>query len=167
VHHAAQAHLQSHIAALNTQATPVPHHQHTTTLAEASTAGSQVHHDGSQGSTHYQSAHIDLRSPADPGPSTNHHFQDMNLAFADTSHQQMDRCLIQDPDLLLGIRCFVDASTAPDQQPQTSRSAGIGIIFLNSQVQPEQKIQIKAIMTMTQSVIMAEAAALALAVKLA
>jgi hypothetical protein len=34
-------------------------------------------------------------------------------------------------------------------------------------VQPEQKIQIKAIMTMTQSVIMAEAAALALAVKLA
>jgi hypothetical protein len=94
VHHAAQAHLQSHIAALNTQATHVPHHQRTTTLAEASTAGSQVHDDGSQGSTHYQSAHIDLRSPADPGPSTNHHFQDMNLAFADTSQQQMDRCLI-------------------------------------------------------------------------
>jgi hypothetical protein len=91
----------------------------------------------------------------------------MNLAFADTSHQQMDRCLIQDPDLLPRIRCFLDASTAPDQQPQTSQSAGIGIIFLNSQVQPEQKIQIKAIMTMTQSVIMAEAAALALAVKLA
>jgi ribonuclease HI len=61
----------------------------------------------------------------------------------------------------------VDASTSPDQQPQVNRNAGIGIIFHNPMLQPEQKIEIQAIMTTTQSVIMAEAAALALAANIA
>jgi hypothetical protein len=57
----------------------------------------------------------------------------------------------------------VDASTLPDQPNQQPRRAGIGILFVNTQVKPVQTIYIKAAMTQTLSVIMAEAAAMALA----
>lgn len=47
----------------------------------------------------------------------------------------------------------------PIQQP---RSVGIGILFMNTQVQPVQTIYIKATMTQTFSMIVAEVAAMAL-----
>jgi len=51
----------------------------------------------------------------------------------------------------------------PDNHPQQPRSAGLGIFFVNSQVQPTQTIYVKAKVSGIHSVIMAEAAALALA----
>jgi len=70
---------------------------------------------------------------------------------------------LQIPALIPGVRCYVDASTAPDHPSLPPRMAGLGIFFVNTQVQPAQMIYIKAQMSGTHSVLMAEAAALALA----
>lgn len=67
------------------------------------------------------------------------------------------------PALLQGPRCYVDASTAPDQSNAQPRLAGLGIFILNLQEQPAQAIYIKAKLQACTSVIMAEAASLALA----
>jgi hypothetical protein len=67
------------------------------------------------------------------------------------------------PTLLLGVKCYVGASTAPDHPSLPPGLAGLGIFFVNTQVQPAQTIYIEAHLSGTQSVIMAEAAALALA----
>lgn len=74
---------------------------------------------------------------------------------------------VLNPTLAPGIKCYVDASTAPDHEPTISRTAGIGIFFVNPQVQPVHTIYIRAQMTQTLSVLMAEAAAMALAATLA
>lgn len=76
---------------------------------------------------------------------------------------QMDRYTILMPALLPGVRCYVDASLLPDQPLMSPRAAGLGVLLVNTQVQPAQTIYIKAIMSDAHSVIMAEAAALALA----
>jgi hypothetical protein len=57
----------------------------------------------------------------------------------------------------------VDASTDPDQTNLTLRPAGLGIFILNFQDQRIQAIYIKAKLQSCSSVIMAEAACLALA----
>jgi hypothetical protein len=75
----------------------------------------------------------------------------------------MNRLTALHPALLPGIRCYVDAATAPDNQPTIIRKAGIGILFVNPQVQPVQTIYIRAQLSQALSVLMAEAAALALA----
>jgi hypothetical protein len=75
----------------------------------------------------------------------------------------MNRFTVLHPALLPGIRCYVDAATAPDNQPTIIRKAGIGILFVNPQVQPVQTIYIRAQLSQALSVLMAEAAALALA----
>jgi hypothetical protein len=67
------------------------------------------------------------------------------------------------PALLLDSRCYVDASTSLDQAGAAPTIAGLGIFILNFQVQPTQTIYIKATLTSCSSVIMAEAASLALA----
>ena len=69
---------------------------------------------------------------------------------------------VHDP-LLQGIRCYADASTLPDHPSIPSRKAGIGVFIINNQMQPPQTIYIKALMTGSNSVLMAQAAALALA----
>jgi hypothetical protein len=76
---------------------------------------------------------------------------------------QMDRYMVLMSTLLPGIRCFVDASTQPDQTTNHVSLAGIGILIVNTQVHPMQTTYIKAAMTATHSVITAEAAAMALA----
>ena len=91
---------------------------------------------------------------------TNNQASNHNQLYNDT---QMDRYTIQMLASLPGVRCYVDASTALDHPSQQPRLAGLGIFFVNTQVQPAQTIYIKAHMPATQSVIMAEAAALALA----
>ncbi|XP_021318754.1 uncharacterized protein LOC8083452 isoform X2 [Sorghum bicolor] len=57
----------------------------------------------------------------------------------------------------------IDASTLPDQPNMSMRQAGLGIFFLNTRVQPAQGIYIKAKLEACSSVLMAEAASLALA----
>ena len=74
-----------------------------------------------------------------------------------------DRYLVRLPALLQGVRCYTDASTSPDLPSLTPRNAGIGLFIINTQIHPAQTIYIKAIMTATTSVLMAEAAAMALA----
>jgi len=71
------------------------------------------------------------------------------------------------PTSLPGVRCYTDASTSPDLASNLSRDAGIGIFIVNNQVHPVQTIYIKAAMKETSSVLMAEAAALALAATVA
>lgn len=100
----------------------------------------------------------------------------MNLSYAgmvradchtepSSSIIQIDRNTIQVPALLPGVRCFADASLLPDNPSRPSRTAGLGILFVNTQVHPAQTIYIyiKAFMTGAHSVIKAEAATLALA----
>ena len=67
------------------------------------------------------------------------------------------------PALLQGSRCYVDASTALDQPHLQPRFAGLGVFILNLQEQPAQAIYIKAKHVACTSVLMAEAASLALA----
>lgn len=81
----------------------------------------------------------------------------------DHTDEQMNRHNTSIPAPLPGVRCYVDLSTTPDHPTLTPRKAGLGILFVNTQVQPAQTIYIKAQMSAAHSVIMAEAAALALA----
>lgn len=37
------------------------------------------------------------------------------------------------PIFLSGTRCYTDAATSPDQEPQTPRKAGLGIFIINSE----------------------------------
>lgn len=71
--------------------------------------------------------------------------------------------MAQLPALLEGVRCYSDASTAPDLPTLSPRPASIGLFIINTQVNPVQTIYIKARMIGTTSVLMAEAAAIALA----
>jgi len=73
---------------------------------------------------------------------------------------------IQNPQALQGFTCYVDASTEPDSLTHNIRPAGLGIVIVNTQVHPESRIHIKAVLDDTSSVIMAEAAAIALAAKI-
>ena len=73
-----------------------------------------------------------------------------------------DRYLVRFPGLLQGVKCYTDASTSPDLPSLTPRNAGIGLFIINTQIHPAKTIYIKAIMTATTSVLMAEAAAMAL-----
>jgi hypothetical protein len=58
---------------------------------------------------------------------------------------------------------FTDASTTPDNSPPIRKRAGLGIFIINAQVHPIQKVFIQGAMDNSASVLMAEAAALALA----
>jgi ribonuclease HI len=68
--------------------------------------------------------------------------------------------------MLQGSRCYVDASTPPDQQ-SILRQAGLGVFFVNTEAHLTQTIYIKVKLDACSSVLMAEAAALALAVQVA
>jgi ribonuclease HI len=76
---------------------------------------------------------------------------------------RINRYRVTVPALLQGHMCYVDASTTPDQPNQQPSLAGLGVFILNLQEQPTQAMYIKAKLHACTSVIMAEAAALALA----
>lgn len=67
------------------------------------------------------------------------------------------------PALLPGSRCYTDASTPPDSPLQVPRRAGLGVFIIDTQFQPTATIYIKAVLNASTSVLMAEAAAIALA----
>jgi len=71
----------------------------------------------------------------------------------------MHRYIIHQPALLPGVRCYANASTPPGSPSLSSKTAGLGVFFVNAQVQPAQTIYIKAFITGVDSVLMAEAAA--------
>jgi hypothetical protein len=74
-----------------------------------------------------------------------------------------NRYTITDLTTLQGSTCCVDASTSPDNLPSPADEAGIGIFLVNTQVLPTQMVYIAARLNASTSVLMAEAAALALA----
>jgi hypothetical protein len=65
-----------------------------------------------------------------------------------------------------GVICYIDASISPDVYSPRLRQAGTGIKFVNLQVQPHNIIYIRALKDVS-SVVMAEAAALAMAASIA
>jgi hypothetical protein len=75
----------------------------------------------------------------------------------------VDRYLVRLSGLLQGVRCYTDASTSLDFPSLPPRNAGLGLFIVNTQVHPAQTIFVKAILTGAISVLMAEAAAMALA----
>lgn len=83
-------------------------------------------------------------------------------AASETVHLTNRYC-INNPAMLQGSRCFIDASTTPDHLNPQTRTAGLGIFILNLQEQPSQSIFIKARLSVCTSVLVAEAASLAFA----
>jgi hypothetical protein len=71
------------------------------------------------------------------------------------------------PALLPGPRCFTDASLAPHQTTTADKATGLGVFLINTQTNPAQTINIQGTIDKVPSVIMAEAAALALAARIA
>jgi ribonuclease HI len=94
-------------------------------------------------------------------------FLGMNLLFAGQTTAAVVSYPAASTGLIPGITCYTDASIAPDAPGQPTRKAGIGILIVNKQVQPVLTMHIKAIMQEASSVLMAEAAALALAASIA
>jgi hypothetical protein len=62
-----------------------------------------------------------------------------------------------------GFSCYTDAVSAPDHMSNGITPAGLGIYILNAQIQPSLTVSFKAVLTDSQSVFTAEAAALAFA----
>jgi hypothetical protein len=71
------------------------------------------------------------------------------------------------PTLLSCPRCYTDASIIPDTIKQTTRKARLGVLIVNSQMQPIQNIYIQGSIDNSSSVLLAEAAALLLAASMA
>jgi ribonuclease HI len=75
----------------------------------------------------------------------------------------VDPHLLTFPTLLEGVRCYTDASIPPDNLSTNLRNAGLGVFIINTNLDPVQMIYIKATLSDAASVLLAEAAALALA----
>jgi len=102
---------------------------------------------------------------ATPGMTTiiaGHNTTPINPTYRN-SMTLVDRLTVHLPGLLQGVRCYTDASVTPDLPSFPPRAAGIDLFIINTQVNPAQTIYIKAKMTRATSVLMAEAAAIALA----
>jgi hypothetical protein len=66
-----------------------------------------------------------------------------------------------------GVICYTDASISPDVYSPRLRQVGTGIKFVNMQVQPHNIICITTLVKDVSSVVMVEAAALAMAASIA
>lgn len=76
-------------------------------------------------------------------------------------HGQTNSSIYRLPCLIAGLRCYVNASTTPDDPSKVSRAAGLGIFLLDPVV--GLKCYIKALVKQINSVLMAESAGLDLA----
>jgi ribonuclease HI len=139
---------------------------------QTSQSHQQLQADEQQTDTHQGQRHHSISSGQTNRPMAN---QGMNLSSAGLNQGRLhgepvptvpvDIFLVPIPTALHGTRCYIDASTQPDQQVPVPRDAGIGIFIVDTQSQPSHSIFIKAAMKDASSVLMAEAAALALAIK--
>jgi ribonuclease HI len=103
--------------------------------------------------------------------------QDNNLIAGKTTQTAQQQQFIQQgrppdyritiPALLPGPRCLTDASIATDQTTAPHRAAGLGVLIINTQTNQTQTITIQDSIDTVSSVIMAEAAAMALAARIA
>lgn len=66
------------------------------------------------------------------------------------------------PAILPGTRCYIHAAIAPNTPLQVSRKSGLGIFIVNNHPEAASTVYIKTVKKDCNSVIMAEAAALAL-----
>jgi hypothetical protein len=190
VHHAVQAHLSTHLLA--TQDPPI-HQDQPADTHQANTGTTHIHmtttHNHTlvindragnmqiRGSNNFDTTmgSIQINTQANTAQPTGmlacHAGTDIEVQENTQIHvatprsPMMNRLTVTNPQLLPGIRCYADASTAPDASTHSTRPAGIGVFIINNQLQPPQQVYIKAKMMNTVSVIMAEAAALALAAK--
>jgi hypothetical protein len=101
--------------------------------------------------------------PATGTHTTSSQFCDPDNTTALQQVPIMNRFIITDPTTLQGLICYLDASLLPDNTQATPRLAGLGIFISNLQVPMYQSIHIQAHLQSCTSVLMAEAAALALA----
>jgi hypothetical protein len=163
VHNAIAAHLNTQTQAV------LPQAEATTTTATMATTASTGNHG-------MQSAIAGTPTDDTPGAPTTtdplqappmHPRRSLNIPPSiPTLLQQahlMHRHTITAPALLQGTRCYVDASTQPDHLNPHSRMAGLGVFIIKTQEHPIQSIYIKAKLLTCSSVLMAEAASLALA----
>ena len=98
-------------------------------------------------------------------PQTSSHFaqnQGNQLSVLQANLQQPTMHYCPLPANLQGSRCYVDAAITPDDQNIYTNNAGLDIFILNFQVQPPQSIYVQAKLQRCHSVLMAEAATLAL-----
>lgn len=116
--------------------------------------------------TETQQVHHDLVTSTS-APTAQEHQAQQQLQGIRTPTQHVvslqDPYFAPSPNSLEGIRCYTDASRPPDNFSTHHTTAGIGIFIINTSIQPSQYIYIKATLNATASVLMAEAAALALA----
>jgi len=85
-----------------------------------------------------------------------------HLSVLQTHLQQPTMHFCPYPANLQSSRCYVDAAVVPNDQNIITNIVGLGIFILNFQVQPLQAIYVKAQLQHCHSVLMSEAAALAL-----
>lgn len=74
-----------------------------------------------------------------------------------------DPRLLMDHSSLQGFKCYIDASLPPDSTNIIHRVAGLGVFLVNTDPQTPMSIYITALLLQADSVLAAEAAALALA----
>jgi ribonuclease HI len=94
------------------------------------------------------------------------HFASNSQAWGENSQNTTSPIPPAPPSNFHGYRCYVDAATAPDSNNLYPKFAGLGIFIVNTEVNPPFSTFIKAFMQDSTSVLMAESAALALALSL-
>lgn len=105
-------------------------------------------------------SHAGLQAPRLPDASA-------EMQHSTTNPLMSPRLHVTLPPLIPGTRCYTDASIHPDSPLQVPRKAGLGVFFLNTCPGESGTIYIKALVQRCTSVLMAEAAALALAARTA
>lgn len=81
-----------------------------------------------------------------------------------TPHE--DNLLVTSPSSLQGPLCYIDAATHQDSSVATPKDEGICLFIVHSEAQPPLNIYIKACIKDSTSVVMTEAAAMALAIQI-
>jgi hypothetical protein len=123
--------------------------QNTATQGTTPLQGITIHNAGTEARLH-----ITHQQPTDDAQTNKHTTvrptsgSGMNCSMAGTdrphgipcANPMMHRFTVSLPALIPGVRCYTDASTTPDHQPLASRTASLGVFFVNTQVQPIQKI---------------------------
>jgi ribonuclease HI len=92
------------------------------------------------------------------------HFTTNSQAWHNDVHNTTAALLLISTPNYQGYRCYVDAATTTDSHNSSHKPAGLGIFIVNTDINPPFAIFIKAFLQVSSSVLMAESAALALAI---
>jgi ribonuclease HI len=94
------------------------------------------------------------------------HFTTNSQAWHNDVHNTIAPLLLTSTPNYHGYRCYVDAATTPDSHNSSHKPAGLGIFIVNTDINQPFSIFIKAFLQVSSLVLMAESAALALAIYL-